>query len=100
MSHKVKVKQLKDELITGIQKEYTFLTDNAPLEFKRPFIIWLTEYDSKVSYAVHGMEGKNILLAKSELNEIELRLDEIESLVELAHVLDELESNNIKILAD
>ena len=104
MSHKLKVKELRNELITSIQKEYTFITDNAPLEFKRPFMIWLTEVDSKVGYVVHGMEGKDQLLVKSETNETEvsfhLRLDEIEDLVELANILDELESDMVKILAD
>lgn len=101
MTNKQKLNLLKESFVNEIRKEYTFLTDNVPCEFKQPFMIWLTEgYDTDVtkgSYVVYGMEEKNTLLAKSETNEIELQLDEIEDLVELAHILDELQNNNIKI---
>lgn len=112
MTNKERVLELKSRLCDEVQKEFKFIGGDE-LEFKRPFNIYLTEspYDDMTSrgkYTVKSiLEGKwlqcsvedSISLLKNNveyLRTVDIR--DVEDVVEVAHILDELQSDNIKIL--
>lgn len=112
MINKGRVLQLKNNLCTEIEKEFKFI--GGKLEFKRPFSIYVSEGNSfddsymKSKYLVIGMiDGKSLIcstddsisLFKTEKHLLEeLRVRDLEDIVEVAHVLDELQSNNVKLV--
>lgn len=102
MTHKEKLVNLKRDLCSEIEKEFKFIGQEE-LEFKRPFVVRASvgnfSYHSIEDYIIRGMSNGNELLYKVNDYYGSIPVHDLEDLVDIAHVLDELQSHNIKIVS-
>lgn len=102
MTNKESVQNLERELIGKIKTLYDNLKleEDDVIEFRSQFIIMITEYDRedipfKVSVTISGMMDNYILAGvSSEGSEVEISVDNLESLYELAHLADLIEEGS------
>lgn len=102
MTNKEKLSKLKQDLCSEIEKEFKFI-GGEELEFKRPFVVRasvgnLTHYSTE-DYLIRGITGGNELLYKVNDYYGSIPVHDLEDLVDIAHVLDELQGHNVKIVS-
>jgi hypothetical protein len=106
MTHIEKVKNLESELISIVKTSYDNLklSEGDAIEFTNPFHIYLTQNDFdgliKVPVVVSGMMDNYILVGVSEGNEVEIGVDILESIYELAYIADNIKSGEFSILVN
>lgn len=105
MTHKEKVIKLESELISSVKNSYDKLKlgEEDAIEFSEKFFVYVTEetYDNdthKVPVVISGMMDGYILVGISGGNEVEISVDTLESIYEVAHIADIIESGRFSIL--
>jgi hypothetical protein len=101
------VQNLERDLIGSIKTMYDKLKlgEDDVIEFKTRFMTHITQYDgysapSKVPVVISGMMDNYVLAGVAEGSEVELPVDNLEGLYDLAHLADLIESETytIKVL--
>lgn len=97
MTHTEKVKNLERELISTVKNSYDKLKlgEEDAIEFSDTFYIQVTNLGPVV---ISGMMDNYILVGVSGGNEVEISVDVLESIHELAHIADIIESGKFSIL--
>ena len=102
MTHKERLVNLKRDLCSEIEKEFKFI-GGEELEFKQPFIVRASvgnfSHYAIEDYLIRGIIDGNELLYKVNDNYGSIPVHDLEDLVDIAHVLDELQAHNIKIVS-
>jgi hypothetical protein len=106
MTHIEKVKNLESELISTIKTSYDNLklSEGDAIEFTNPFHIYITQDDYagpiKVPIVISGMMDNYILVGVSDGSEVEISVDILESVYELAYIADNIKSGEFSILVN
>ena len=106
MTHIERVKNLESELISSIKNSYDNLKvgEEDAIEFNHKFYIYITEGDFedviKVPVVISGMMDNYILVGISSGSEIEISVDIVESVFELAFIADAIKSGEFSILVN
>ncbi len=106
MTHIEKVKNLESELISTIKTSYDNLklSDGDAIEFTNPFHIYITQDDYagpiKFPIVISGMMDNYILVGVSDGSEVEISVDILESVYELAYIADNIKSGEFSILVN
>jgi hypothetical protein len=106
MTHIEKVRNLESELISIVKTSYDNLklSEGDAIEFTNPFYIYTTEEHQddliKVPIVISGMMDNYILVGVSDGSEVEISVDNLESVYELAYIADNIKSGEFSILVN
>lgn len=104
MTHIEQVRNLERELISSVKTSYDKLKlgEEDAIEFTNKFFVYVTEEHMddtiKVPVIISGMMDGYILVGISDDCEIEINVDNLESVYELAHIADIIKSGEFSIL--
>lgn len=104
MTNTEAVQNLERDLIGAIKTMYDKLKlgEDDVIEFKTKFMTHITQYDgwdipTKVPVVISGMMDNYILAGIAEGSEVELPVDNLEGLYDLAYLADLIESKSFTI---
>lgn len=99
------MRELESKLHSTIKRSYDNLKlgEDDAIEFTDKFFVYVSEstYDNdtiKVPVVISGMMDGYILVGLSQDSEVEISIDILESVYELAHIADIIESGKFSIL--